>query len=88
MAGLFSLKLQLRSNLKEHRPKQFQALKQENQLDSYLDQQANSVNDQLRALENQGFQPHEALDMLRDEIYFPTEEDVPNLGEARQPYTD
>jgi hypothetical protein len=46
------------------------------------------INGMLTSLEEQGLYPHEALELMRDEIYLATEEDVPNLGETMQPYTD
>lgn len=88
MNGLNSLGWTIHDHLKEHRPKMFKELQANGSLMGYLKSRQDSINDQLTTLEHQGLQPHEALEMLRDEIYLPTEEDVPNLGEAIQPYTD
>jgi hypothetical protein len=33
-------------------------------------------------------QPHEAWEIVKDDVLLPSEEDVPRLGETRQPYTD
>lgn len=35
-----------------------------------------------------GLYPHEAWEIMQDDVLLPTEEDVPILGETRQPYTD
>ena len=88
MTGLNSLGWQIHDHLKEHRPKMFRDLKQNGTLNQYVLDRQNKLNNSLTALEHQGLQPHEAEEMLRDQIYLPTEEDVPRLGEARQPSCD
>ena len=88
MNGLNSLGWKIHDHLKTYRPMMFQSLKTEGRLNQYVLDQQTSVNEQLTTLEHQGMQPHEAMEMLRDQIFPPSEEDVPNLGETMQPYTD
>lgn len=88
MDGLNSLGWTMHDHLKSARPKMFQALQQEGRLNQYLLDQQTSLSEQLTNLEHSGLQPHEAREMLRDQIYLPTEEDLPDLGGTRQPYTD
>lgn len=88
MDGLNSLGWKLHDHLKKYRPKMFQSLKDEGRLNQYLLDRQTSLDEQLTNLEHQGLYPHEARELLRDEIYLPSEEDVPNLGETRKPYTD
>lgn len=88
MGGLNSLGWQIHDHLKEHRPKMFQGLKSSGQLNKYLLDRQTEISDRLTFLEQQGLQPYEAREMLRDEIYLPSEEDVPHLGESMKPYTD
>lgn len=88
MTGLNSLGWQIHDHLKTHRPKMFRELRQNGTLNQYILNQQNKLSNSLTALEHQGLQPHEAEEMLRDQMYPPTEEDVPKLGESIQPYTD
>ena len=88
MTGLNSLGWTIHDHLKANRPKMFRELKNQGTLNQYVLNQQNQINDSLTDLEHQGLQPHEARELLRDQIYLPTEEDVPNLGESIQPYTD
>ena len=88
LTGLNSLGWTIHDHLKAHRPKMFLELKQNGTLNQYVLSQQNQINDSLTFLEHQGLQPHEAEEMLRDQIYPPSEEDVPNLGETIQPYAE
>ena len=88
MNGLNSLGWKIHDHLKQYRPKMFQALKAEGRLNQYVLEQQTKANDSLTSLEHQGMYPHEAMEILRDQIFPPNEEDVPNLGETIQPYTD
>lgn len=83
-----SLGWKIHNHLKEHRPKMFQDLQSQGLLNQYVLDQQNKADRGLSTLEDQGYYPHEAMEILRDQIYLPTEEDVPNLGETMQPYTD
>lgn len=88
MRRLNSLGWKIHDHLKEFRPKQFQALKQEGRLNQYVLDQQKKASDSLTFLEHQGLYPHEAMEMMRDQIFPPSEEDVPALGESPKPYTD
>lgn len=88
LKSLNGLGWKIHDHLKEHRPKMFRKLKTEGELDQYLLQRQNTIISQLMFLEDQGMHPHEAEEMLRDEIYLPSEEDVPRLGDCLKPYTD
>jgi hypothetical protein len=88
MNGLNSLGWKIHDHLKEHRPKMFQALKEQGRLNQYVLDQQHQANDRLTALEHQGLYPHEAMEMIQDQIFPPTEEDVPSLGGIIEPYCD
>lgn len=88
MTGLNSLGWTIHDHLKAHRPTTFCELKASGQLNQHVLEVQRSVTEQLIALEHQGYYPHKAQEIVRDQIYPPSEEDVPNLGETMQPYTD
>lgn len=88
LKSLNSLGWKIHDHLMTYRPKMYQDLKNQDRLDQYLVDRQNTISSQLTFLEHQGMQPHEAWEMLRDEIYLPSEEDLPNLGETLRPYTD
>lgn len=88
MDGFNSLGWKIHDHLKQFRPKMFRALKQQGNLNQYVLNQQKRADDGLTFLEHQGLYPHEAMEMLRDQIFPPSEEDVPNLGESMKPYTD
>ena len=48
----------------------------------------NQASKRMDNLENQGFERHEAWEIVKDDVLLPTEEDVPNLGEKIHPYTN
>ena len=48
----------------------------------------NQTSKRMDNLENQGFERHEAWEIVKDDVLLPTEEDVPNLGEKIHPYTN
>ena len=88
MTGLNSLGWQIHDHLKEHRPKMFQELKHLGTLNATVLQMQNDANEQMQSLKNAGLAHHEAWEIVKDQVFLPTEEDVPRLGEARQPYCD
>ena len=88
MTGLNSLGWQIHDHLKEHRPKMFKDLKAEGRLNATVLRMQTHAGDRMQALENQGLYHHEAWEIVKDDVLLPTEEDVPRLGEARQPYCD
>ena len=88
MIGLTSLGWQIHDHLKQHRPKMFQELKAQGRLKQTVEQMQNQASETMASLEAQGLYHHEAWEIVKDDVLLPTEEDVPNLGETRQPYTD
>jgi hypothetical protein len=88
MTGLNSLGWQIHDHLKKYRPKMFQELKAQGRLKQTVEAMQNQATNQMISLENAGLYPHEAWEIVKDEVLLPTEEDVPNLGESPQPYTD
>ncbi len=66
----------------------FQALKKEGTLKQYVPDQQQRADRTLTNLEHQGLAPHEAMELIQDQVFPPNEEDVPNLGESLKPYTD
>lgn len=88
MDGLNSLGWQIHDHLKQYRPKMFQQLRAEGRLNRCVLDQQTQADARLTFLEQQGMYPHEAMEMIRDQIFPPSEEDVPTLGETIQPYSD
>jgi hypothetical protein len=86
--GLTGLGWQIHDHLKEHRPKMFQALKQQWNLKQTVERMQNQAKERMINLENAGLYHHEAWEIVKDDVLLPTEEDVPRLGESPQPYTD
>lgn len=88
MTGLTGLGWQIHDHLKQYRPKMFQALKQQGNLKQTVEAMQNQASATMASLEEQGLYRHEAWEIVKDDVLLPSEEDVPNLGETRQPYTD
>ena len=88
MTGLNSLGWQIHDHLKQHRPKMFQDLKAQGQLKQTVEAMQNKANADLASLEELGLSRNQAWEIVKDDVLLPTEEDVPNLGESPQPYTD
>ncbi|MEO5631785.1 MAG: hypothetical protein ABIQ24_03680 [Nitrospiraceae bacterium] len=88
MTGLNSLGWQIHDHLKEHRPKMFQALKAHGQLKQTVEAMQNQAKQDLINLEESGLSRNQAWEIVKDDVLLPSEEDVPNLGETRRPYTD
>ena len=88
MTGLNSLGWTIRDHLKQYRPKMFQDLKSQGKLKQTVESMQNQASASMASLEDQGLYHHEAWEILKDDVLLPSEEDVPNLGETRQPYTD
>ena len=86
--NLGSLGWKIHDHLKEHRPKMFQRLKAEGHLEAYLKKMQDSASDQLTSLEQAGLYPHEAWEIVKDQVLLPTEVDVPTLGGTIKPYRD
>jgi hypothetical protein len=88
MTGLTPLGWQIHDHLKKYRPKMFQDLKAHGQLKQTVEALQNKASADLASLEAQGLYHHEAWEIVKDDVLLPSEEDVPRLGEARQPYCD
>ncbi len=88
MKGLTGLGWQIHDHLKEDRPKMFQELKTQGRLMQTVGRMQNQANERMMNLEDSGLYPHEAWEIVKDDVLLPTEVDVPNLGESPQPYTD
>ncbi len=88
MKGLTGLGWQIHDHLKEHRPKMFQDLKSQGRLLSTVERMQNQAKERMMNLEDSGLKHHEAWEIVKDDVLLPTEEDVPNLGESLQPYTN
>ena len=66
----------------------FQELKNEGSLNQYLSTLQETIGTQLDDLEESGLAHHEALEMVRDQMYPPSEEDLPDIGGTMQTYLD
>ncbi len=73
-------------HLKEHRPKMYRELKASGQLEEFLKERAEAAGSLLSDLIGQGAAHDAAWEEASRELYLPTEEDVPHLGESPQPY--
>ncbi|SPP64737.1 hypothetical protein NITLEN_20377 [Nitrospira lenta] len=69
-------------------PKHVPGIEGRGTAESVRPRSAQRASDSLTFLEQQGMYPHEAMEMIRDQVFPPSEEDVPNLGETMQPYSD
>jgi hypothetical protein len=88
MTGLTGLGWQIHDHLKKYRPKMFQDLKAQGQLKQTVEAMQNKANADMASLEDSGLSRNQAWEIVKDDVLLPSEEDVPNLGETRQPYTD
>ena len=88
MTGLTGLGWQIHDHLKKYRPKMFQDLKAHGQLKQIVEAMQNKARADLSSLEESGLSRNQAWEILKDDVLLPSEEDVPNLGESLQPYTD
>jgi hypothetical protein len=88
MTGLTSLGWTIHDHLKEHRPKMFNALKVEGRLNATVLRIQTDAHAKMDSLEKGGLYPHEAWEIVKDDVLLPSEEDVPLLGETRRPYCE
>lgn len=88
MTGLTGLGWQIHDHLKQYRPKMFQDLKQQGKLKQTVEAMQDKANADMASLEDSGLSRNQAWEIVKDDVLLPTEEDVPRLGEARQPCTD
>ncbi|MEP6932687.1 MAG: hypothetical protein ABI988_01885 [Nitrospirota bacterium] len=66
----------------------FQELKRQRTLNAIVLQMQNDASKRMQALENQGLYHLEAWQIVKDDVLLTIIEDVPNLGENINPYTD
>jgi hypothetical protein len=67
------------NHLREHPPKMYRALQQSGQIQAFLQERAESAEWVFGNVVEQGTPWLEAWELAKDEIYLPTEADVPNL---------
>jgi len=79
MAQLSRFAVLAGNHLREHRPRMYRELQQSGQLEAFLRQRAEAAQKILGDMVEAGSQYHEAWEVAKDEIYLPTEQDVPNL---------
>lgn len=80
--NLQNWKDQAKAHWKEFQPKRFKALQQAGKLDEALDQAANQTYLEVSQLEESGFQPSEAFQMVMESYLFP-----PMEGQPEKPAT-
>ena len=74
-----------RQHWQEHRPKMYQQYLKAGNLDQKLKQAAEQTYLEVDELEQQGYQPHEAWEIVREKyLMLPDEDTVPDLNQ-RQP---
>lgn len=73
MKSLNSLGWQTHDHLKQYRPKEFQCLKKSGELFPHLKRLQDQVSDRLFSLEQSGLRPDEAMEIMRDQVYPPSE---------------
>jgi len=89
MKGLRPLGWKIHDHLKQHRPKMFKSLETSGQLMPTLLRMQSHALDHLDQLESAGQDPNQAWDqVMREDVFLPTEDDLPNFGETMQPYQD
>jgi len=67
---------QARSHWQENRPKLHQSLKKQGTLEPMLKQAAERTYQEVSQLEDAGYQPDEAFQMVREEYLFPPDENA------------
>lgn len=65
---------QAKAHWKEHQPSRYKTLKQQGTLDLAARQAAEQTLEEVSALEEAGYQPDEAFQMVRERYLFPPEE--------------
>jgi hypothetical protein len=65
---------QARAHWKEHRPQAFKRMQADGTLQQNLEQAATATSDAMHTLMGQGYQAHEAWEMVREQHLFPPEE--------------
>lgn len=84
----------VRNHWKEHRPKLYRELGKSGELESHLDGKIKRVLEQKELIKKQlveqsDYTPDQAersaWELVREDLFLPSEEDVPNLGESPNP---
>lgn len=75
--NLQNWKDQAKAHWKEFQPKRFQSLQEAGTLNAALEYAANQTYLEVSQLEENGFQPDEAFQMVRENYLFPPEEGQP-----------
>jgi hypothetical protein len=74
-----------KQHLKEHRPNLYKALLQAGTLEQHCEEASNRAVDQMYEAVHQGVPwPEARIQAMRENIYLPSEEEQPNLGENPQ----
>ena len=76
---------QARDHWKEFQPTRFKELKKAGKLEAALKEAAEQTYLEMNELEEQGFQNHEAWDMVRQNYLFPPEEAALKAKNDREP---
>jgi hypothetical protein len=79
MAKLSRLAALAGHHLRQHRPKLYRELQQSGRLQAFLQERGKAASDLLGSLVEQGRSWDQAWEVAKDEIYLPTEADVPKL---------
>jgi hypothetical protein len=85
--NLQNWKDQAKAHWKEFQPTRFQQLQAAGKLDEALTQAAEQTYRETSELENSGFQPDEAFQMVRERYLFPREEGTTPASETGNPTT-
>lgn len=88
MPSLNGLGLKIQAHLQQYRPKQYQNLQETGKLKEYVLNAQTQAEEGLNSLEESGLRPDEAMEIMKEQIFPPSEEDLPNLNETMQPYQD
>jgi len=79
MAQLSRFAVLAGNHLRQHRPKLYRELQQSGRLQAFLQERGKAASDLLGSLVESGRSWDQAWELAKDEIYLPTEQDVPNL---------
>ena len=81
---LGNLGLRIKKHWREFRPKMYRGLKRSGKLDEIILHEEERALNMLEKLEKQGLNPDQAWEIVREEIFLPSEDDQPEL---RGPFT-
>lgn len=75
-----------RAHLKEHRPKLYRELEASGDLESFLEDRREAASRVLDEYLSRGLSYDQGWEAASRELFLPSEEDVPLLGEEPRPY--